>query len=225
MKFLQVDFPDNRSQPGVTLEYASGVPDVDAQWLATYLRDASKAGQEFRRGETLQVGSMLTRFLDAGDRCFVLGEPDMQSMPIHFEPGVSRTLTVLRLQKDVAASVGLDDRIAFAPITASALVCSEVDAQNFALMYRAVTRDPRDTGWFVGCGNRAHDHNQPGGLLRISIYEVMVRIPAAAPFLALPVSSTIVFEGRRPTSLWCDEQRLSVRPGSLLDQMVSRAEP
>ena len=224
MKTLQVEFPFQGKQPAVTLEYAPGVPDVDAQWLATYLKDASNSGQEFKGGETLQVGSMLTKFLDAGDQRLVIGEPDMQSIPIHFEPGVSRTLTVLRLQKDVAESLGLQERIDFAPMTSSALVCTEVDAQNIAVMDRAATKAPRDSGWFVGCGNRSHDHNVVENLQRISIYELMVRIPTATPFLALPVSSSIVFDDRRPAGIWCDARQATVRPGSLLDQLARRTD-
>jgi hypothetical protein len=224
MKTLQVDFPLPDKQPLITLEYEPGVPDVDVNWLSTYLKDAANSGQEFRSGETLQVGSMLTKFLDAGDKRLVIGEPDMQSMPIHFEPGVSRTLTVLRLQKDVAESLGLQDRIDFASITSGVLVCTELDAQNIGVMDRAATEDSRETGWFVGCRNPSHDHNVAENLQRISIYELMVRIPTATPFLALPVSSSIVFDGRRPAGIWCDGQQATVRPGSLLDQLAQRTD-
>lgn len=67
-------------------------------------------------------------------------------------------------------------------------------------MHRMNPSDNLDTGWFLGCTNREHDHDSPPNLRRISLYEAMVkREPSIVPFFGLPTDTKITFDGRIPT--------------------------
>lgn len=43
-----------------------------------------------------------------------------------------------------------------------------------------------DSGWYLGCVDEDHDHNDPKNLQRVSLYEIACGMLTCVPFLSLP---------------------------------------
>ena len=102
----------------------------------------------------------------------------MQSMPIVWEQTVSRTLRDLRLQKDVVESVLSPDDLSFPSLLQSGLICTRLGTTTGLIMER-VEGSGNDSGWFCGCYDADHDHNDAAELKCVSLYEAAVCYRAA----------------------------------------------
>jgi hypothetical protein len=93
----------------------------------------------------------------------------------------------------------------FPSLQQSCLVCARSkDRVDFAMERFAPSNN--DSGWYLGCTDTDHDHNNPDNLRRISLYELACDVPASVPFFALPKRSVVevaadtfsfIYEGRR----------------------------
>lgn len=89
-------------------------------------------------------------------------------------------------------------------------------------MHRTPPSDSLDTGWFLGCTNREHDHNSLPNLRRISLYEAMVKHQSGIVlFLGLPTDIKVIFKGEVPIFKKCDKE-LSILPDSYLHRKYFR---
>ncbi|RLS36360.1 MAG: hypothetical protein DWH81_12590 [Planctomycetota bacterium] len=103
------------------LVFDSSIPQLDVVVLASFLEESVEEGIRYEEGELISVGSMLLRVATVDDS-FTLQEPDMQSVPIAWRLGVTQSMMLLRLQKDITESVGLEDEMDAPSITSSLLV-------------------------------------------------------------------------------------------------------
>ena len=131
---------------------------------------------------------------------------------------VTRTLADLRQQRDVAESFNPHIELDFPTMLQSALVCADLSIREAAVMARDAP-DGRDSGWFFGCGNPHHDHNDPANLLRVSLDEVGCRNPRVIRYLALPAGTEIQdLAGTKPRAFF-DGAEGKVVAGSYLDRV------
>lgn len=200
--------------PEFILEVARSILAEDSDWLIQYLENSVARGEVFRAGETLQTGWMINSFRECSEGLMVF-EPDMIARPIRFVNSVTRTLTHLRLQKDVAESVGLEDCLLFPSIRQSAIACKAWgEVESFSLS----RFDPEgaDSGWFVGC-LMDHDHDAPENLERVSLYDIGSTHSILVQFLALPPGVSLLLENE-DVSFLKNGEPLPIREGTLLSR-------
>jgi hypothetical protein len=190
----------------------------DIRWLAQLLKQDIESGTRFKPDETVQVGWAFFKLGASGMRTLSVLEPDFQGIPMNFVNSVTQTLIHLRLQKSVLESLSSDNTLAFPSQLQSCLICRNLyDRAEFIMERFEISGN--DSGWYLGCNDAAHDHNQPENLKRISLYEVACYRPDCIPFLALP-SETSVGVGIRGVSFRFAGEEIQVRPDSLVEKYL-----
>lgn len=161
------------------------VIEPDVIWLTKFLSQSVASGTRYNPGETVQVGWVILKIESNEERTLSLYEPDFVEIPINFVDSVTQTLVQLRLQKSVAESIGLEDQITFPSLRQSCLICTRVKDRGDFMMERF---DPskHDSGWYMGCVDEDHNHNDPRNLQRVSLYDVTRGMLSCVPFLPLP---------------------------------------
>jgi hypothetical protein len=195
------------------------VPHEDVSVLVSYLQDSVQEGKRYEDGEMMQFGSMLFRFVKAGD-FLILQEPDLRAIPIVWTDGITNSMKLLRLQKDVAESVDLGDAVDFPSIRGSLLVGADWAEASDTLVIERSEPEGLDSGWFVGRIDTRLDYNDPANLRRVSVYQAILDAPRIAGFLALPAGCRIEI-ARQSTTLSYRGQALTIRKGSFLDVACS----
>jgi hypothetical protein len=128
---------------------------------------------------------------------------------------VGHTLLHLFLQKSVAESLDLVDEMNIPSLGQSAIACTQFGASEKFVMDRALPKGA-DSGWFLGCADRTHDHQRVENLQRVSLYEAAVRrSDKIIQFLGLPTGIYVGWNHGIPFFARGD-QGLVIRPGSYL---------
>lgn len=189
-------------------------PDVD--WLTKFLSQNVASGTRFKPGETVQIGWVILKIESNEEGTLSLFEPDFVEIPINFVESVTQTLVQLRLQKSVAESVDLEDQIAFPSLRQSCLICTRVKDRAGFMMERFEMRE-NDSGWYLGCFDEDHDHNNPDNLQRVSLYDAACGMLMCVPFLPLPAQTLVKVDGANLTISY-KNQTLTPKSNSFLDQ-------
>lgn len=194
------------------------VPELE-RMLLSYFEDEVGAGTVFAAGQTVQLGWATLQLVDRGDGTLGVHERDMT-----FERGwvdsVDGALMQTWLQKEVAASLGLLYELSFPHQEQLAVVCKRVrDCSAFVLS--RTTPSGRDSGWFVGCADPSHDHDDRENLAPTMLYNVAVLAPSLTAFLALPPGvevevGTEPSEGEPSVRVSFSGRPLAPEPGSYL---------
>jgi hypothetical protein len=196
--------------------------DIDAKWLVAFLESSVAEGRKYEPGQTLQIGWTVTKFQQSDANLVRLLEPVPGSEPIVFADSVTHTLAHLRQQKDVAESFCPPIEWDFPSMLQSALVCTDlsIPEAGVGVMARHAP-DGRDSGWFFGCENSHHDHNDPANLVRLSLYRVGCQNPSVIKYLALPAGTLIQeLASTKPCFLFQGAER-QIAGGSYLDHLRS----
>jgi hypothetical protein len=204
-----------KGHPEFTLIHDESVTSVvGVPWLTDWLEERVLGGEAFQSGESLQVGWMYDRVCTRRDGTLGILEPDFGTVPVAWVEGVSLTLRHLWFQKEVAASVGLDP--AFPSYRQEAIACSKLRGAQAVLMHREQPSHEWDSGWFIGCYEDEHDHQDAGQLVRTSLFEVAVASDQRfIPYAALPVGAYVIL-GQGPPFISMHDRILEILPGSLL---------
>jgi hypothetical protein len=157
----------------------------DREWLVATTEQEIETGQRYQSGEMAQIGWMLTSVRQYDERSLTFWEPDFQGMPIEWIHSSTRTLLHLRVQKDVVRSFPRLGVPVFPSLRDAADVCTSFfDRASFFIERR--NPEGNHSGWFMGCMDDSHDHEDPSALRLVSLYEVACQRPGIIPFLALP---------------------------------------
>lgn len=194
------------------------IPQVDVRLLAAYLEQSVENGERFEEGEIVAIGSMLFRVAKMGD-LLTLQEPDLVSFPIEWTVGVSRSMRLLRLQKDVIESFSLDDEIDLPSIRSSLLVGVDLKQDAQVLLLERTRSVEPDSGWFIGRLDSRLEYNDEVNLTRISVYQAILNWPQIAGCLGLPPGCRVELAGAN-TIFLRDGKRLDVKTGSLFDVLA-----
>lgn len=139
----------------------------------------------------------------------------MKHMPFVWSESVSYTLAHLRMQKDVVESVLDAEDVSFPSMRESAIICNRLGHVEGLVMERCKPSG-MDSGWFCGCREDGHAHNDDSALHRVSLYEAAVRhAPRIVPYLALP-AGVLVAVTDSGTIIFRDGQPLDFKLGSYL---------
>jgi hypothetical protein len=166
------------------------VIDPDVNWLAGFLSKNVASGTQYKPGELVQIGWVILKIQTNEEGTLSLLEPDFVEIPIRFVDSVTQTLVQLRLQKSVVESVAFEDLIAFPSLQQSCLICNRIKDRGDFMMER-FEPSQNDSGWYLGCIDKDHDHNDPKNLQRISLYDIACGMMICVPFLALPPKTVI----------------------------------
>jgi hypothetical protein len=193
----------------------------DIQWFIRWLESEVAEGKRFLPGETIQVGWMIAKVESFEDGKLKICEPDMESFPVKFVDSVGTTLNHLRFQKMVAESIGLADKLLFSPLHHSAITCKRFKEHVGFFMDRLEPK-ATDSGWFIGCDDPRHDHQNPNNLERKSLYELVVRYESSiTQYLALPAGISAHIRDGVP-SFYRKETKLPILPNSYLAASLLR---
>jgi hypothetical protein len=204
------------AHPEFSVSYDPSVviqPDVD--WLVRTLETAVASGQRFEDGQLFQVGWIVTLIRRNADATLSLLEPRPHVSPIQWQESVDLTLVHCRLQKDVADSVGLLDSISFPSLRLGCIACTRYGSAEGLLLDRTSTTSADDSGWYLGCDDETHDHQDPSNLLCVSLWEAVVKDGRAIPYLALP-PGILVHLGPQVPEVVLNDRQLFFTPGSYL---------
>lgn len=202
------------NHPDFKLEVDSAIPQVDVDLLGFFLQQSVQGGTRYGDGQTIEFGSMLLRLL-ASDDYLTLQEPDLQSIPISWTSGITNSMKLLRLQKDIGESVGLGGQLDFPSIRSSLLVGADLTELVDMLVLERTQPVGLDSGWFVGRLDTESDYNNPASLERISVYQAILHSPHIAGFLALPTGCRVEISGRS-TAISYNGQLLKIQKGSFM---------
>jgi hypothetical protein len=194
-------------------------PDVD------FFRDALETwvleGERFKDGETVQYGWSMLTVRRTEDGHLSLWEPDFQSLPIQWVDSVTATLEHLRVQKDVCESYFDSVALAIPSLQSSCIVCVRLQGSEVVVLDRAEP-EGADSGWFIGCLQRDHDHDAVSELHKVSVYEGVLQNPRAMPFLGMPPGTLIKAGGLPPTNVFYEGEERTPKPSSYLDALAKR---
>lgn len=200
---------------------ASAVPEIYIREMVEALERMVADGSVFRPGQTLQIGWMLTRLHEEGPRQLTLEEPDMRSLPIEWIPGITHTLRQKMLQVFMLDSVALRHEMQIPSILQSLIACTRYTDCDF-FMTRSEGNNARDSGWFVGCLDDAHDHNDPGNLCCALLYEAYLGQRGIQGFVTFPAGATVRVDRQNGVTILKQGEPLSIVPGSFLDTWLRR---
>jgi len=203
-----------------------GLPSEAIDHVVGMLEELVRRGRRISPGQHIQIGWYVVKAVRGDDGCLVLLEPDGSSLPLQFKDGITDTLRQMLLQLWHADSYKIPrDLLQIPSIQQSCLVCHGLTASKGLLLSRSEPSDAMDSGWFVGCDDRAHDHNAPGNLTRISLYDAFVRKPGISPWIGFPLDSLIrLADGEHP-EVFIGELECPLQKESFVDRVLHRGAP
>jgi hypothetical protein len=199
-----------------------GIPEGHVQAVVKNIEDMVAAGSVFEPGETLQVGWMVTQVQRYDATHLTLVEPDLKSLPVSYTAGVTQTLRHLSLQVFMLESVLSAEDMHATSMLQSVVVCRNYDQSLDFFFDRRTPGDESDSGWFIGCLNKDHDHGEVENLRKTSLYEVLVRQPGIRSFALFPVGTTVIGRDGKHPQVFKEGELLPVRDGSLLDLWMNQ---
>lgn len=207
--------------PEFQVEYASEIPPPDINALISFLEETVEGGSRYENGELIEFGSMLLK-IATSNGFLTLEEPDMRSFPNSWAAGVTRSMKLLRLQKDVAESIGLGGELDPPSIRSSLLIGVDLAEDSKTLIVARTQSAGADSGWFIGSLDTAISYNDEANLRCISVYQALLNWPVVAGFLALPAGARIEIRGTS-TVISRNGEPLEIQRGSLLDVLADRS--
>ena len=217
MKTLRTTNCHNHQHPEFRIEYDPSIVHVefDVTSIVEWIEQTVADGTRYVPGQSCQIGWLITEVRQREDGDLSLWEPNMGPIPIVWRESISLTMNHLRLQKDLVESVLDSAELSFPSIYQSAIVCTRLENCERVVMER-VESSGRDSGWFIGCREQGHDHNDPAELKCTSLYDSAVRLaPQIIPYLALP-AGTVLCIGSGSPAIFRHGESLDFKPGSLL---------
>jgi hypothetical protein len=184
-------------------------------------------------GQTLRYGLTMLRFVadernESGlgtDRLLVeeLRDPFHAHEPIYV-PGASRAIAFVALQAAAFRRNGFTGDSQFPDRSPFAIVCSHVIPETIAtlrplLAHRTWEPDQEDSGWFIGCNEDDHEHDDPEQLGKVHLHHLVAGFPGLLAYLALLVETLLVFEHEHVTIFRQDEEHGQVDAVPLLQEL------
>jgi hypothetical protein len=202
--------------PEFTLQLARVVVPGIERMLVSYLEGAVAKGTRFEPGQTIQVGWGTLRVVARRDETLGLEE---RTGPESWTETVDRTLHQTWYQKEVAASVGLGDRLAFPRQDQAAMVAKCTLGASSWLLTRLDAGDERFSGWSIACTDD-HEHGERAFPPLLAVIE---RMPFVTQFLALPTGAAVLVmgPGRIRAHVFVDGEERTAASGSYLAALNS----
>ncbi len=212
---IQFSHPDGRrrastvglasiEQSEIALDLPASIAEEAATHLLNFIADYLLAsGRTISSGETMRYGWSTLRFDQSPpDPTLVISElADPFSTNIdHYVPGAARAITIIAEQDAVVQRNAVVMAGHHPHRSETAVVCARVVPGvpvRVLVFDRFATQELDDSGWFIGCGDATHNHNDASELFRVHLVRVAELDPRIVYYLALPEGTRVVFERRR----------------------------
>ena len=198
--------------PEITLQLREQRSVPVERMLLGYFEQAVARGSKFLPGQTVQVGSATLRLCTRRDGTLGIEEETAAG----WVESCDRSLMRVWLQKEVVASVGLEDELSFPQQHQTAMV-AECALGSATLVLMRLQGEPgmeAFSGWSVACP-QDHEHGERGFPTLLQLSDAL---PSLDQFLALPVGTAVLVmgPGRIRASVLRNGSELTPRPGSYL---------
>jgi hypothetical protein len=201
----------------------SRVPEEQIKRFMKDLEGMVAEGSVFEPRQTFKIGWMITEVQRFEGSRLTLLEPDMESLPIQLVPGITETLHQQIMQVFFIDSLAIPRQDMEIPdVRQSAMVCSRYRETNGLFLARSEPYKKTDSGWFLGCLDDDHDHEEVENLEVVSLYEAFLNRNEIHLWAAFPRGSLIALEEGLEPRISRDDTPLDIVPGSFLDQMIAR---
>jgi hypothetical protein len=191
----------------------------DIDWFTNTIKQMISNGSIFKNNETMQIGWSFIRFCDFNENTLIVKELDMSGVPQQFSYTIDNSLLHLRLQKDTFESINDNDMLLFPNIRQSAICCNDFNQTSDFFLNRCNPKN-NDSGWFFGCINKDHNHNDPKNLILESLYSIACNKKQIINFLAFPVEYIIIFENNKLKEIFDNlGKKCEIKKGSILDNL------
>lgn len=202
------------------------------QFLERYLNGQAK---RILSEQTLRYGWSLLRFVrDEQNKCGIgsdtllveeMQSPLTQENP-SYVPGIAHTLALLQLQNEALRRNGITGTAVHPSYSQLAIICSRITPETLPVLRplkaeRAWEPNTRESGWFIGCCDQKHEHDNSDELTVVHLLHLVERFPGLFPYLAMPVGTLVVFEESQAIIFRPGEQEGQVDPGDLLSPYCS----
>ncbi len=197
-----------QAELGALLPWAAE-DDRDAQverLLAFLTRYVARHGKPILAGQTIRYGWTLLRAEpgapgpDQTERLKMqeLSQPFAEQTS-SFTDGVTAAVALLALQEAAIARIRITGTAEHPHRHDSAIVCARVDQRGgtpLTLTRLSLTdRRIHDSGWFAGCQDRDHNHDDPHELHSAHLVHLVASYPWIFPYLGMPTQTRIALDG------------------------------
>lgn len=200
------------------------------RFIETYL---TRQPKRILPGQTLSYGWNILRFVadeqnlsGVGSGMLLIEERQSVFSEEHpsYVPGVARTLALLHLQNETIRRNRVTGESIYPDASQRALICRRVTPETIHHLHplkadRAWQPDGRESGWYIGCCDEDHDHDNPDELARIHLFHLAESFPALFPYLAMPVGTMLIFEEHQAIVFRPNEEEGQVDPERLLTSL------
>jgi len=214
MKTVYTSSCTSFGHPEFKIQVEADTLEIDTTWITVALEKLVEDGLRVSTGELIELGPSTFRVSLDGEH-FALTEPDFELMPITWSQGATRSLRLLRVQKDFAESYGFEPK--FCNLRQSCIVGVDLHSATAFTLHRTASSDGSDTGWFIGNFDSALDYNDPNNLCCQSIYEAALLNKQLWPFLALPENCKVA-SSSDSFLVWRNGSELKPRSGSFAEE-------
>jgi hypothetical protein len=212
-------------------EFAVPVPwpednarDKEVVWLLRFIEQyVERQQQRVIAGQTMEYGWSRLRFVAAeqGQRLLIEELRDDAAGEPVYVPGVARSVALRRVQDEVMRRNGVTGETEYPQRSKTAIVCNRVTPETIGWLrpleaHRLRAPEGHFSGWFVGCAQHGHDHNDPEHLEQVHLLHLVESFPGLFPYLALPVQTALLFEATQVVVFRPGEQEGFVDPAPLL---------
>ncbi len=134
-----------------------------------------------------------------------------------FVDGVELATELLAVQQDAIRRCHLVGAVEHPHRDDTAVVCRHVSKDGgtpLSIARQTLTnREFHDSGWLVGCQDRAHDHEDPSQLGGVHLWRIIASYPWIFPYLAMPIGTRVALEGGQLAVFRPEERRGSIDEG------------
>jgi hypothetical protein len=211
-------------QREIGFEVDSVIPEHSAQHVVAMVEGLVNGGAVISDGQTIQLGWMILQVVSQADGSLELHEPDGLVIPIRFKPNITLAVSHMMWQLWHADSYAIPrDTLDIPSILTSAIVCSAYSGSDGLLLTRAEKSDEMDSGWFIGCTDPLHDHNDVANLKRESLYQTFIHRPGIAPWMTFPTGSSVLLKPDQGSPIVCfGDVECTLIEGSFVDVSLAR---
>lgn len=179
-------------------------------------------------GDTMTYGWTLLRFRPSteddllGSGFLIVQEltQPLADQGQEFIDGAEQSIMLLDLQEDAIRRNVVEGQSESPYRDDQMVICTRVPPAGFTWRYPLVLarlehKRPTDSGWFLGCHDQEHDHDDAHERERARAIEVTRALPGIFPYLAMPVGTTIILDETQAVIFRVDDDEGYVDPGPL----------
>ncbi|HTI14638.1 MAG TPA: hypothetical protein VL461_08735 [Dictyobacter sp.] len=181
--------------------------------------------------QTLRYGWSLLRFVQDRENLSGVGpdilrieeqkNPFADGDPVYI-PGIAQTLALLQIQNEAMVRNRTTGVSLYPSPSQSALICTRLTPETIQHLRPIMAhrswqpKNPHESGWFIGCCEDNHNHNNANELTTVHLLHLVEQFPGIFPYLAMPVGMLLLFEERQAIIYRPNEEFGQADPKSLL---------